>query len=450
MNDIHFLRDFEAPLYALDLRGEPIAWPEFDFRAKFYTRKTGRCYEAWSIDGVDHNCYRDADGRLVIVFDRHGLQPGTLEVVMMALLPNDRMPDGIEQVPLRVTTGIRLTLTVTDLPTDIHMSVQLPVYVRNYEAQLAALQKNISDYSEFEGAVGGVFDEVNRRLLQMLGREPSTPEVPENPDTPDAPIVVAQASPTAPRFLQRGMIRLGAQPGVLYRNRGGISLGGVDIREGVETRFDLSAVPPVWLEEGVVVERVGMDKARTRDFSTSFEDGTLYVMGESLQESDEAVGLVLRIDGSMPYIEKGADGIFRALAESTNISDPMLDTPDVAAFGKVEVPSDVDVAQEGLNWLIEKICGKNNVEVQYRKRRKRRRYNGSTKKYENVNDAGDAPLSMTKWRSPKNDRLLSATGKFNYRVVRFRAVNRNRKVSPWVYLSLRYVEGANQFYFIRL
>ena len=437
--DIHFLRDFEAVLMPVGLEGEAMDWPDFDFVARFYTRKAGRFYTASCIGGVERNCYRREDGKLVVVFDRHGLSCGRLEVLMMALLPNSRMPDGVEQVPLRVATGIRLVPVVADLPAEISMAVQLPVYIRNFEKDMAGL-------AEFKELIGGTFDEINRGLEAILGREPAAPE---EPDEPIKPVKARQASPTAPRFLQRGVIPLHAQPGVLYRNKGIISLRGVDIAEGVETVFDISAVPQEWRAEIYVSLIGGYYNALFHGaFDCAIEGNTLTVFGRKPNNTFGLASLCIVLPESYRsgYIEKGADGIFRVYTGPMNVTEPGLDPLHALKSGTVS-------CGDRICDMIAEIVGYKgsgcNLEIQYRQKR---RFGG---RRDGCWYSGTSDGYRTKWRRYRHAYVGGLEGcsyseYLRRRVLRVRQKNSKGRVSPWLYLFLTPSPFESEIKYIRL
>lgn len=67
MRSVNYKSDFKLIEDGCDF-GVPFV---FEYRTGF-----GRCYKAGHIDGQYENCKMLEDGRLMVVFDSHGLTPG--------------------------------------------------------------------------------------------------------------------------------------------------------------------------------------------------------------------------------------------------------------------------------------------------------------------------------------------------------------------------------------
>lgn len=99
-----------------------------DFTVPFrfvYSTGQGQGYEASHIDGVYHNCKLLDDGRLMVVFDSHGMQPGKLFCTRHFYLTDKDYHDGICDLWDRRPVGVALGNGKTD-GTDVE--VELPPY----------------------------------------------------------------------------------------------------------------------------------------------------------------------------------------------------------------------------------------------------------------------------------------------------------------------------------
>ena len=92
----YYKSDFSIVLELADRSGNDIGVPPFDWRASFTTGKYPH-YVASSIGGKLRNCVIE-DGRIRVLFDRHGLGPGTLKCEFVCLLPDGRYPDSTNDV----------------------------------------------------------------------------------------------------------------------------------------------------------------------------------------------------------------------------------------------------------------------------------------------------------------------------------------------------------------
>ena len=92
----------------------------FEYRTGF-----GRSYKAGHIDGQYDNCQLMEDGRLMVVFDNHGLNPGILTCERHFYLTDRDYHDGICDLWDKRPTGIVLTSGKTE---ECDPEVQLPPY----------------------------------------------------------------------------------------------------------------------------------------------------------------------------------------------------------------------------------------------------------------------------------------------------------------------------------
>lgn len=99
-----------------------------DFTVPFrfvYSTGQGQGYEASHIDGVYHNCKLLDDGRLMVVFDSHGMQPGKLVCTRHFYLTDKDYHDGICDLWDRRSVGVALCNGKTD---GTEIEVELPPY----------------------------------------------------------------------------------------------------------------------------------------------------------------------------------------------------------------------------------------------------------------------------------------------------------------------------------
>lgn len=99
-----------------------------DFTVPFrfvYSTGQGQGYEASHIDGVYHNCKLLDDGRLMVVFDSHGMQPGKLVCTRHFYLTDKDYHDGICDLWDRRPVGVALCNGKTD---GTEIEVELPPY----------------------------------------------------------------------------------------------------------------------------------------------------------------------------------------------------------------------------------------------------------------------------------------------------------------------------------
>ncbi|MDO5421830.1 MAG: hypothetical protein Q4F50_17495 [Bacteroides sp.] len=99
-----------------------------DFSVPFifeYNTRGGRTFTASHIDGVYTNCKRMDDGRLLVIFDRHGMGIGNLVCSRQFFLSDKDYSDGICHLHDCRNTGVMLTIGETD---DTDITVALPPY----------------------------------------------------------------------------------------------------------------------------------------------------------------------------------------------------------------------------------------------------------------------------------------------------------------------------------
>ena len=126
-----------------------------DFSVPFifkYNTRSGRTFTASHIDGVYTNCKRMDDGRLLVIFDRHGMGVGNLVCHRRFFLDDGDYSDGICHLHDYRSTGVTLTVGETD---ECHVDVALPPYYQQGEKGDALTWDTMTDEQkkELEDAV---------------------------------------------------------------------------------------------------------------------------------------------------------------------------------------------------------------------------------------------------------------------------------------------------------
>ena len=90
---------------------ETFDFPDFDFTLKYFTPGSYKPYEA-SCRYIDGEPYytnlRNINGKIVVIFHKHNLNVGDLQVEINLRIPDDLFPDGIRTEILPAPTNIRL------------------------------------------------------------------------------------------------------------------------------------------------------------------------------------------------------------------------------------------------------------------------------------------------------------------------------------------------------
>lgn len=109
MKRIYYKSDFTLRLQWTRCDHVPLNLEGVDWSAKFFTHTTVNAFEASCIGGEYRNCRREADGSLTVVFDRHRLSPGKLEMELHVRVPDPDFADGVRDVRDRTELGVTLT-----------------------------------------------------------------------------------------------------------------------------------------------------------------------------------------------------------------------------------------------------------------------------------------------------------------------------------------------------
>lgn len=130
MKKKNYKSDFDIILRLLVCAGgsderRELGWPSFDWCARFYTSNKANVYVASCIGGVCTNCFNDG-GQIHVIFDRHRLGKGVLNVEFYSELPNGIYPDGIQTEVSPQPLGIELIDGRGDCGTISEVEVMLP------------------------------------------------------------------------------------------------------------------------------------------------------------------------------------------------------------------------------------------------------------------------------------------------------------------------------------
>ena len=179
MKKINYKSDFDFILRLHDCNGQDVGFPDYDWKAKFWTTIKANAVTASCTGGKCVNCYDD-NGQIHVVCNSHNLGVGVLQMEFTAELPNDVYPDGAERVVVPVPVKIELVRAAAPCPSSIEIELMLP-FIKGET-----------------GAVG----------------EPGPQGPPGITRTPGfVPLISG---------VKHRRIHLDARPGIFYRNEGGV------------------------------------------------------------------------------------------------------------------------------------------------------------------------------------------------------------------------------------
>lgn len=112
-------------------------FPEYDFKCFYWTTSRANPYTASCkyVDGepVCTNCI-NKDGKLIVIFDHHHLQPGELKGEIIIDFPNDIYPDGFQNSPMALKTDTRLVHGPSVTPTIAEAMAIMP-YIKGKDGK---------------------------------------------------------------------------------------------------------------------------------------------------------------------------------------------------------------------------------------------------------------------------------------------------------------------------
>ena len=138
-----------------------------NFSAQFvfeYRTGLGKSYRASHVDGEYDNCKLMDDGRLMVIFDGHGLHPGILTCERHFYLTDQDYHDGICDLWDKRPTGIVLTSGQTD---DCEAEVQLPPYYQQGKPGEPMTWDKMPEEDK-EALKAAVVQEVESLLVQVV------------------------------------------------------------------------------------------------------------------------------------------------------------------------------------------------------------------------------------------------------------------------------------------
>lgn len=122
----HYRDDFSAVLTLTDGRGDDIGIPDYPWEARFWTYGPSQSFVA-SWDGQTRTNWMEQDGRIVVLFNDHGLGPGPLRCEFVCHLPSADYPDGEQRMVVSIDPGITLTsCRCASVPSSAQVEAILP------------------------------------------------------------------------------------------------------------------------------------------------------------------------------------------------------------------------------------------------------------------------------------------------------------------------------------
>lgn len=150
-----------------------LGWPQWNWRARFYTTQKVNYYEASCIDGVCTNCFND-NGRIRVIFNQHRLSAGELHVKFTAYLPDDLYPDGDEVHVVPGDSGITLVRERGDCPSEVEIALLLPFIKGDKGDKLTYADLTEADKADLIAPIKKEVDKKADRteLSPVLSRDP--------------------------------------------------------------------------------------------------------------------------------------------------------------------------------------------------------------------------------------------------------------------------------------
>lgn len=147
-----------------------IGWPEFDWKARFWTWSPANAYVVGCTGGVCTNCFND-DGRIHVVFNNHRLSPGELHCELSADIPASIYPDGLRREVLPQHTGIELVEGAGDCGCICEAEVELTlpvVYLTAYDLAVRnGYQGTLNEYVAYVNRFPSVV-EASETVMRLL------------------------------------------------------------------------------------------------------------------------------------------------------------------------------------------------------------------------------------------------------------------------------------------
>lgn len=141
MQDINYKQEFPLleSFYYKDEKGDLVnfGFPPYDFIIKYWTSSLSDTFDAVVkyVHGEikEVNCKRVGD-KLLVIFDRHKLNPGELKAEMTMFVPDSLYPDGIRADKVLLHTGVRLVHGPTSSPSRAEAMAIMP-YIKGKDGK---------------------------------------------------------------------------------------------------------------------------------------------------------------------------------------------------------------------------------------------------------------------------------------------------------------------------
>lgn len=147
-------------------------FPPYGFRLLYFTVSPANCYEAsYHLNKDGEPVYKnmlEMDGKIVVIFDRHNLTPGDLNVIVTMDVPDGLYPDGYQHEEMPYRTDVKLWHGISDgyeieAATAILPYVFITAYRMAIEAGYEGTQEEfmkalaqVGDIGEIAGKAGDV------------------------------------------------------------------------------------------------------------------------------------------------------------------------------------------------------------------------------------------------------------------------------------------------------
>lgn len=254
MQRINYKSDFEITVALTDSYGDPVAWPNCNWSACFYTQSKIYQYKASRYCDTYTNCYAGSDNMMHFIFDSHHLGKGRLNMEVHLRLPDKQYHDGFRDLYLPAKQlDFELVDGIGDDDPKIVEKFVFPYVKTEFDAALPFLFGRVQ-FAKFERFPGvafydwklkmffrdkelippgpGSYNQVSddhpsggastrmlftcgNRIYRFTGKELIDVAVERNPDQR-----LCHRVPTP-----------GAQPGLAYLDRGFISVNGFSLKE---------------------------------------------------------------------------------------------------------------------------------------------------------------------------------------------------------------------------
>lgn len=155
MKEINYQSDFKL-FEKGDLHTAPF---EFEYRTAF-----SKPYKVSHADGVFTNCKLTEDGRLMVVFDNHGLRPGLLRCLRKYYLTDKDYHNGICHLVSDESTDVMLTTGKTDC---VQVEIELPPHYQQGEPGKDLTWESMTD-EQREELTGKVVEEVQEGMITAI------------------------------------------------------------------------------------------------------------------------------------------------------------------------------------------------------------------------------------------------------------------------------------------